>query len=103
MTEVTIPPNVTQLNGTFRGCTSLTTINGLDHVTSSTNSPFSGCTSLQSLVFTNLSGECSIGEISTSALTNIEINEGATSFYCILRNSGGPTTLNVPSTITSFS
>lgn len=103
MTEVTLPPNVTQLNSTFRGCTSLTTINGLNHVTSVTNSPFSDCTSLQSLVFTNLSGECNIGTMSTGALTNIEINEGATSFACMIRNSGGPTTLNVPSTVRSFS
>jgi hypothetical protein len=40
--------------------------------------------------------------MTNSALTNIEINEGATSFRCILRKSGGPTTLNVPSTVKSF-
>lgn len=103
MTEVTLPPNITQLDATFRNCTSLTTINGLDHLTSVIHNPFTDCNSLQSLVFTNLSGECSIGEINNSALTNIEINEGATSFSCILRQSGGPTTLSVPSTVRTFS
>lgn len=102
MTEVTIPPNVTKLRGDFQGCTSLTTINGLNHITEVLNNPFTNCTSLTSLVFTSLNGECQLGEISNSALTNIEINEGATSFRCILRNSGGPTTLNIPSTVRSF-
>lgn len=99
MTEVTLPPNITQLNATFRKCSSLTTINGLDHLTSVINDTFSNCNSLQSLVFTNLSGECSIGETTDSALTNIEINEGVTSFRCIIRRSGGPTTFTVPASV----
>lgn len=103
MTEVTIPPNVTKLNGDFQGCTSLTTINGLNHITEVLSGTFNNCTSLTSLVFTSLNGECQLGEITNSALTNIEINEGATSFICTIRNSGGPTTLNVPSTVRFFS
>lgn len=99
ITEITIPPNLHDLSGDFcQGCTNLVTVNGLDHV-QSLYSPFSNCPSLTSLVFTGLTGECNIGEITNSRLTNIEINEGCTLFRCILRNSGGPTTFNVPASV----
>ena len=99
LTEITIPPNLHDLDGNFcQGCTNLVTVNGLDHV-QSLYSPFSNCPSLTSLVFTGLTGECNIGEITNSQLTNIEINEGCTLFRCILRNSGGPTTFNVPASV----
>lgn len=102
LTEITIPPNLHDLAGGFcQGCTNLVTVNGLDHVRS-LYSPFSNCPSLTSLIFTSLTGECNIGEITNSRLTNIEINEGCTLFRCILRSSGGPTTFNVPSTVTTF-
>lgn len=99
ITEITIPPNLHDLSGDFcQGCTNLVTVNGLDHV-QSLYSPFSNCPALTSLVFTGLTGECNIGEITNSRLTNIEINEGCTLFRCILRNSGGPTTFNVPASV----
>jgi len=44
---------------------------------------------------------CDVGEMTNSALTNVEINEGCTVFRLILRN-GGPTTFNVPSTVTEY-
>ena len=99
LTEITIPPNLHVLDGRFCwGCTNLVTVNGLDHV-QSLYSPFTNCPSLTSLVFTGLTGECNIGEITNSQLTNIEINEGCTLIRCILRNSGGPTTFNVPASV----
>lgn len=102
MTEITVPPNLYVLsNGFVSNCSSLTTVNGLDHVQSVQYGTFTGATSLTSLIFTSLTGMCEIGEMSTSALTDVQINEGCTSFRLILR-SGGPTTFNVPSTVTEF-
>lgn len=104
LTEITIPPNIHVLqNGFASNCPSLVTVNGLDHVTEVLNNPFTNSTSLTSLIFTSLTGQCQIGEMSTSALTDVQINEGCTVFRLILRNGGGPTTFNVPSTVTAFS
>ena len=100
LTEITIPPNLHVLNAAFAdNCTSLTTIHGLDHVHELTNSPLNRCSALTSLVFTSLTGRCEIGEITNSALTELSINEGATSIYLIIRTSGGPTTFNVPASV----
>lgn len=101
LTEVTLPPNINLLRTQLANCPSLTTINGLDHITALEYGSVSGCNSLTSLIFTSLTGNCNLGEITTSALTNVEINEGCKLFRLILRN-GGPTTFNVPSTVTTF-
>jgi hypothetical protein len=88
------------LNAAFvDNCTSLTTIHGLDHVHELTNRPLNRCSALTSLVFTSLTGRCEIGEITNSALTELSINEGATSIYLVIRTSGGPTTFNVPASV----
>jgi len=91
------------LNAAFAdNCTSLTTIHGLDHVHELLNRPLNRCSALTSLVFTSLTGMCSIGEITNSALTELSLNEGATGIYLIIRNSGGPTTFTVPASVTEL-
>lgn len=99
MVSLTIPPRITEMFN-VQDCTSLTTIEGLDHISKVLNSCFKNCSSLESLVFTNLSGPCELGEKLTQ-LSNLSLNEGCTE----LKMSGDNqvmTSLYVPASVTNY-
>jgi len=65
-----IPDSVTDINGAFRGCTSLQSIVIPDSVTTIGNEVFSGCTSLQSIVIPD--SVTTIGESAFSGCTSLQ-------------------------------
>ena len=99
MTSITLPPRMTEMPSVANN-SSLTTVNGLDHIQRVMYSKFSNCTSLQSLVFTGLTGDCNIGE-NLQSLATLEFNEGCTSLN-LTGNNSVMTSLYIPASVTNI-
>lgn len=104
LTDITIPSDITEINMTFSGCTSLTSVIIPNSVTSIGPSAFSNCTSLKSVTIGN--GVTSIESHAFSgctSLTSITIPDSVTSigdlaFYnCI-----SLTSVTIPDSVTSI-
>lgn len=98
-------PNLISIgNYAFYGCTSLTSIDLPEGVTSISVHAFSGCTSMTSITISD--GVTSIGDYAfyyCNSLTSITIPEGVTSIdVSVFRNCTSLTSIDLPESVTSI-
>ncbi len=88
----------------FKGCTSLTTVNGMNQITTLTESAFDGCTSLATIDISNVTTFAKNAFKGCTELNNVTINENATAIAegtfagcASLANIGDTETANITS------